>query len=173
MRPSSSTREVSQHRAQCAKCKPIRRIHLSEPSVIGPQAEWCGGGHYWENDMEPSEPMGMVRAATGLFAIAALGGLLMAGIRLAGKRNPPTWLAMLHGLLAGAGLTLLIYAALTVGLSSLALIALALFVLAAIGGVVLNLVYHWKQLPLPVGLMIGHAVLAVVAFGLLLVAAFG
>lgn len=118
------------------------------------------------------EPMGMMQAAVALFAIAALGGLVMAGIRLAGQHNPPVWLAMVHGLLAAAGITLLAYAALTVGLPSLALIALALFLLAAVGGAVLNLAYQWRQVPLPVGLMIGHAVLAVVAFGLLLVATF-
>lgn len=118
------------------------------------------------------EPMGMMEAAAGLFAIAAVGGVVMAAIRWMGNRNPPTWLAMLHGLLAGAGLTLLIYAALTVGLPSLALASLALFVLAAVGGAILNLVYHWNRRPLPSGLMIGHAVLAVVAFGILLVAVF-
>lgn len=123
--------------------------------------------------MEPMEPMGMLRAAAGLFAIAALGGLVMAGIRLGGKRNPPVSLAMVHGLLAAAGITLLAYAAFTRELPSLALISLLLFVLAAVGGAVLNLAYQWKQRPLPVGLMIGHAVLAVLAFALLLVAAFG
>lgn len=118
------------------------------------------------------EPMGMMQAAAGLFAVAAVGGVVMAAIRWMGKRNPPNWLAMLHGFLAGAGLTLLIYGALTVGLPSLAQVSLVLFVLAAAGGVILNLVYHWKQRPLPLGLMVGHAVLAVVAFGILLVAVF-
>ena len=59
------------------------------------------------------EPNLMLQSATGLFVVAALGGLAMAGIRLLGKRNPPPWLALLHGLLAGAGITLLLYAALT------------------------------------------------------------
>ena len=47
-----------------------------------------------------------------------------------------------------------------------------LFVLAALGGVVMNLNYHWKALPLPMDLMLGHAGLAVIGFGLLLVATF-
>ena len=51
-----------------------------------------------------------------LVAITAAGGLAMAGVRLFGDRNPPAWLAMLHGLLAGAGLTLLLFAAFAVGL---------------------------------------------------------
>ena len=119
------------------------------------------------------EAMGMIQTATGLFAVAAMGGIVMAAIRMAGKRNPPHWLAMAHGFLAGAGLTLLVYAALTVGLPGRALTALVLFVVAAAGGVVLNLAYQTQQRLLPVGFVIGHAALAVVAFVLLLSAAFG
>jgi hypothetical protein len=112
-----------------------------------------------------------IRTSCWIFAIAALGGLVMAGIRLSGKPQPPTWLAMVHGLLAGAGLTLLLFAWFTTGLPGIAVAATLLFLIAALGGVVLNLNYHWKQLPLPIGLMIGHAGLAVVAFILLIVAA--
>jgi len=119
------------------------------------------------------EAMGMIQTATGLFAVAAVGGVVMAAIRMLGKRNPPHWLAMAHGFLAGAGLTLLIYAALTVGLPGRAMTALVLFAAAAAGGVVLNLTYQMRQRPLPVGFMLGHAALAVVAFVLLLAAAFG
>ena len=53
----------------------------------------------------------LLQAAVWLFAIAAAGGGIMAGIRFAGHRNPPAWLSMLHGLLAAAGLTLTLYAA--------------------------------------------------------------
>lgn len=105
-----------------------------------------------------------------LVAITAVGGLAMAGMRFAGKPQPPTWLAMLHGLLAGAALTLLLYAYFTVGLPALAAWALLLFVLAAAGGVYLNLNFHWKMLPLPMGIIIGHAGVAVIGFVLLLVA---
>ena len=42
----------------------------------------------------------MLRTAVTLFAIAAAGGLVMAGIRFSRQVNPPAWLAMLHGLLA-------------------------------------------------------------------------
>jgi len=105
-----------------------------------------------------------------LVAITAVGGLAMAGMRFAGKPQPPTWLAMLHGLLAGAALTLLLYAYFTVGLPALAAWALLLFVLAAAGGVYLNLNFHWKMLPLPMGIIVGHAGVAVAGFVLLLVA---
>ena len=119
------------------------------------------------------DAMGMLQTATALFAIAALGGVVMAVIRLGAKRNPPAWLAMVHGLLAGAGLTLLAYAALVAGIPGTAQIALVLLVLAAAGGAFMNLVYHWKQRPLPTGLLFGHAGLAVLGFALLLLTAFG
>ena len=116
------------------------------------------------------EPALILRTSTVLLAIAAVGGLVMAGIRFAGDRQPPTALAMLHGFLAAAAVTLLLYAAATVGLPGMALGALILFLLAAGGGVVLNLNYHWKQLPLPKGLVVVHAIAAVAGFLLLLAA---
>lgn len=116
------------------------------------------------------EPVLIMKTASSLLAIAALGGLTMAGIRFAGKPQPPTWLAMLHGFLAGAALTLLLYAYFTVGLPTLACWALLLFLIAAAGGAFLNLNYHWKMLPLPKGLIVGHAGVAVVGYALLLAA---
>ena len=47
---------------------------------------------------------------------------------------------------------------------------LLLLVVAAAGGAILNLNYHWKMQPLPIGLMVGHAGIAVVGFLLLLAA---
>jgi hypothetical protein len=108
--------------------------------------------------------------ATILFAIAALGGLAMAVIRLRGTPRPPTWLAMLHGLLAASGLVLLAYVALTVGVPGLAQAAIGLFVLAALGGAYMNLGFHAKGLPLPVPVMIVHALVAVAGFVLLVLA---
>src|SRR6185369_16336272 len=84
------------------------------------------------------EPILMVRTAAVLLTLTALGGLAMAGIRFAGDKQP---LAMLHGLLASAAVTLLIYAQATVGLPGIALGALILFVFAALGGAYLNLNY--------------------------------
>ena len=110
----------------------------------------------------------MLCTAVALFALAAVGGLVMAAIRFGGNRNPPVWLAFGHGLLAAAGLTLAAYAALTVGLSSLANIGVLLLVVAAAGGATLNLGFHWKQVPIPKGLTIGHILLAVSGFLLLL-----
>jgi|SRR5687767_702455 len=111
-----------------------------------------------------------MKTASVLLALAALGGLTMAGIRFGGKPQPPAWLAMGHGLLAAAALTLLLYGYFTVGLPALAVWALMLFLIAAAGGAFLNLNYHAKMLPLPKGLIVGHAAVAVAGFALLLAA---
>ncbi len=110
----------------------------------------------------------MMKTATALLAITAVGGLGMAGIRFAGKPHPPTWLAMVHGFLAATGLTLLIYASFTVGLPARVNIAITLFLAAAAGGVMMNLRYHWKMLALPKWLVLVHAGIAIVAFLILL-----
>lgn len=115
----------------------------------------------------------MLQTATILLAITALGGLLMAGIRFTTKHNPPAWLAMLHGLLAASGLTLLAYAICTLPVPRMATLALALFLLAAAGGAVMSLAYKWRQRLLPAWLVVAHAITAVIAFVLLLLAAFG
>lgn len=114
-----------------------------------------------------------LETAAALFGAAALGGLLMAGMRYAGVPRPPAWLALGHGLLAAAGLTLLIFAACTIGIPPLAQYALALFLLAATAGAVMNLMFHQQQKPLPMLLMFGHALLAVSGYALLLRVIFG
>lgn len=110
----------------------------------------------------------LIQSATALLCAAALGGLLMAGMRLRGIPHPPAWLAMGHGLMAAAGLTLLSYAALTTGLPVMAWMALGFLAVAAAGGVTMNLLYHTRQLALPIPLMVLHALLAVTSLVLLL-----
>jgi hypothetical protein len=107
--------------------------------------------------------MDMLETSAALFGIAALGGLTMAAIRVTQKVNPPSWIAMAHGLLAAAGLTLLAWAVWRVGADNYAQGALAMLLLAAAGGA-----YLMRSTPLPVGFMWGHALLAVLGFGLLL-----
>jgi hypothetical protein len=116
------------------------------------------------------EPALIMQTATGLLAISAAGGLLMAAIRFSGKPHPPIWLAMLHGFLSAAALTLLIYAYFTVGLPGMAQLALLLFLVAAAGGAFMNLNFHWKMLPLPKALVLVHAGIAVCGFLLLVIA---
>jgi hypothetical protein len=110
------------------------------------------------------DPKTMIETAVGLLAITAAGGIVMAGMRFAGADRPPSWLAMLHGLLAGAGLTLLLYAGFAGGMARIGWIGTGLLVLAALGGVYLNLTYHDQRVPLPKPIIVVHAVLAVVGF---------
>jgi len=124
-------------------------------------------------ETQTMEPNSSLQAATVLLGVGAAGGLVMAGIRLKGADRPPSWLAMLHGVLAAAALTLLAYAAYTAGIPPLAKYALVVLVLAALGGAALNLMYHSKMLPLPIPLVIGHALVAAVGFVLLIVCVIG
>jgi hypothetical protein len=112
----------------------------------------------------------MLMTATILLALTALGGLTMAGIRFARGINPPAWLAMLHGLLASAGLTLLIFDVFTRKVPAPAILGMILFLAAAGGGAILSLAYKWRQRLLPVWLVLGHALLAVCALTLLILA---
>lgn len=116
------------------------------------------------------EPALMMKTALALLTVTALGGVVMAVIRLGRNANPPSWLAMLHGLLAASALTLLLYAHFTTGLPALAGWALLLFLAAAAGGGFLNLGYHAKAMPLPKGIMLGHAGIAVAGYALLVIA---
>lgn len=102
----------------------------------------------------------MLRTAVVLLAITGAGGLLMAGMRFTGRPHPPDWLAMLHGLLAASGLTLVLYAAFTSGLPGAAWAGLAAMAAAALGGMVLNLGYHAQRQALPVWLVLVHAAIA-------------
>lgn len=117
------------------------------------------------------DPRTMLQTAVVLLALTALGGLLLAGLRFSGRTHLPPPLAMLHGLLAGAGLTLVLYAGLAAGMPGLAWGGLALLVVAALGGLVLNLGYHWKNRPLPIPVVLVHAAIAVTGFVLLALAA--
>lgn len=110
----------------------------------------------------------MLRTAIVLLAITALGGLLMAGIRFSGRPHPPSFIAMLHGLLAASGLTLVLYAAFTGGLPGGGWLGLVLLLAAVLGGLVLNLRYHWERQALPVWLVLVHA--AAAAIGLVVLA---
>ena len=113
-----------------------------------------------------------MQLAAVLFALAAVGGLTMAGMRLSGTPRPPTWLALGHGAMAAAGLIALIYAAATEPLPTLALAALGCFVLAAAGGATIFVLFHLRERPLPIPLVLGHGAIAVTAFVLLLVGIF-
>jgi hypothetical protein len=104
-----------------------------------------------------------------VLGLAALGGLAMAGIRLTGAPRPPTWLALGHGAIALTGLGLLIYTAATSGIPELAQVALGIFMLAALGGLVMFLGFHLKNKPLPILFVVGHGLIALTGLALLLI----
>ncbi len=112
----------------------------------------------------------MLRTAVILLALTGAGGLLLAGIRFSGRPHPPTWIAMIHGLLAAGGLTLLLYAAITAGLPGGGWLGLILLAAAALGGLVLNLHYHWNRVALPIWLVLVHAAAAVAGLVVLAIA---
>jgi hypothetical protein len=115
----------------------------------------------------------MVQGAIWLFAIAAIGGLVMAFQVFTGRDRPWSWLAMGHGFLGAAGITLLAWATAMAGVRSLVNVGLVVLLLAVLGGVTLALKYHVKMLPLSKPLVLGHAAMAVVGFVLVLVGANG
>ena len=106
----------------------------------------------------------MMKTATVLLALTAAGGLLMAVIRFSGAERPPSWIAMAHGLLAGSGLTLLLYAGFTAGIPQLAWVGILVLAAAALGGIYLNLAFHAKLLPIPKNIVVVHGLLALAGF---------
>lgn len=104
-----------------------------------------------------------------LFALAAVGGLVMAGIRLSGRPYPPLALAVVHGAAAASGLVALIVAVADAEAPTGAKLALALFLGAAVGGFVL-FSHHLRKIALPIWLVVVHALVAVIAFVLLVTA---
>ena len=113
----------------------------------------------------------MLIAVVVLFSVAALFGLAMAIMHFSGKTPPPVGLAVLHGVFAASGLVLLLVS-LWPDFNGRAIWALGFFVLAALGGFTLALGFHARGKMLPSGLVAGHGLLAVLAFLILLTAAF-
>ena len=103
-----------------------------------------------------------LRAASACLGLAFASGLVLAGIRFASDRASPPWLAKLHGFAAAAGLGLLLTAWAHAALPSGAQWGAGLLLLAACGGVALNLGYHQRGRPLPEGLVFAHMSLAFV-----------
>ncbi len=106
-----------------------------------------------------------------LFAIAAVGGVIMAAMRFGGRELPPMALAIVHGLFAAAGLVTLIAAVVGSDSSLLAKVAAAGFVIAALGGFML-FSYHLRRQALPVNYVVIHGAGAVISFAILLAGIF-
>jgi uncharacterized membrane-anchored protein len=108
-----------------------------------------------------------------LFVLAALGGITMLVLRLRGMERPPLLLAVGHGIIALSGIVALGYAYSQAELPTSANWALAVFILAALGGVSMFVGFHLRKRPLPIPFILGHGLIAATAVGLLLYAIFG
>jgi hypothetical protein len=106
-------------------------------------------------------------AAAVLLGIAAVGGLMLAGLRMKGG-NPPLLFAFVHGGLAAAGVVTLGIAAFTVTAHDGPLkIAFGVVIVAALLGA--NLVrHHLAGRLIPLGALAVHALVAVTGYCFLL-----
>ena len=110
----------------------------------------------------------LFRAASALLALALASGVGMIFVRFGSDRPSPPWLAKLHGLAAAGAITLLAFGwAQAPAFPDAAVVGLAVLAAGALGGLVLNLAYHWPGRPLPEWLVFAH--LAVASLGFLLV----
>jgi hypothetical protein len=101
-----------------------------------------------------------------VFAIGALGGLVLASSVLRGRFAP--WsLSLLHALLGASGLLLLIAQVVQASAGGRVVGALGLLVVAALGGFYLASLHLKKAIPRK-GVVLMHAGLAVVGFLVLL-----
>lgn len=104
----------------------------------------------------------MLVYAIVIFAVAALGGVILAAHVLRNKFAP--WaLSLVHALLGATGLVLLIVMFLQGGGASRLIAALALLILAALGGFFLASFHLRKQIA-PKAVVFIHAGVAVVGF---------
>jgi hypothetical protein len=111
-----------------------------------------------------------MQVAAILFVLAALGGLTMVAIRVSKNENPPTVLAVGHGVIAAAGLITLLYNVFTSTspLPHMVNWAIGVFVVAALGGIGLFTFYHLRNRLLPVWMMLGHGLVGIAGLVLLL-----
>ena len=108
----------------------------------------------------------MLTYALIVFAVAAVGGLVLASSVLRGKLTP--WaLSILHALLGATGLVLLLLGVMGGSGAGRAVAALGLLVVAALGGFYLASM-HLRKTVAPKGVVFLHAGLAVVGFLVLL-----
>jgi hypothetical protein len=104
----------------------------------------------------------MLTYAVIVFAIGAVGGLLLASYVLRGNLAP--WpVSLVHAGLGAIGLLLVIYAALTTGISHAAITALVILVIAALGGFYLASI-HLRGKVAPKPIVFVHASIAVIGF---------
>lgn len=113
----------------------------------------------------------MITTATIIFAITAVGGLVLAAKVLSG--NLPSWLvSVVHALLGATGLIMLGMTLLEGNNAGKVTAAFALLVIAALGGFFLAS-FHARKVIAPKAIVVIHAGVAVVGFLILLSAVLG
>lgn len=105
----------------------------------------------------------------GLFAIGALFGMYLLALILQNKETPK-FVAFIHGAFVAVALIMLIYY--TMNTAPGPVEAVVLFVMAALGGLIL-IVKDISKKPIPRWLAIGHGLVAIAGFFFLLVFTFG
>ena len=109
----------------------------------------------------------MLSVAVILFAVAALGGLILAFQHFTGRPRP-WFLAIVHGAVAASAFVILLVAVLQGGAASPKVYwSLGLFAAAALGGLLL-FSFHVRNRPLASPVVVIHGGVAVAAFLLLL-----
>lgn len=107
----------------------------------------------------------MLNYALIIFAVAAVGGIVLANNVLRGKLAP--WaVSLLHALLGATGLVLVLIALLN-GTSNPVRVAFVILVIAALGGFYLASLHLRKKIA-PAAVVITHALIAIAGFLLLL-----
>lgn len=102
----------------------------------------------------------MTGYALALFVVAALGGVVMA-VKLFRGQHPPWALSLLHAALGAAGLALLLVALIGGTAGTRVTAALAILVVAALGGFYLASL-HLRRTIAPRAVVIVHAAVAAV-----------
>lgn len=111
--------------------------------------------------------MAMLYLSVFLFLCAALTGATMLTCDLRGKYFSNS-LVVLHGVFAASALVLLILSVLSIGASGMISVSLLIFLAAALGGVWLFVVGKKKK-AIPTLLILGHGLVAVIAFSVLII----
>jgi hypothetical protein len=106
-----------------------------------------------------------------VFTVGASAGLALAAAYVLRRRFAPWPLSLVHAALGATGLSLLIYAAVTSGISSAPLVALVILVIAALVGFYLASI-HFRGEVAQKPVVFIHASVAVIGFLVLFGAAF-
>jgi hypothetical protein len=114
----------------------------------------------------------MLIYALVVFTVGASAGLALAAAYVLRRRFAPWPLSLVHAALGATGLTLLIYPALTTGISRAPLVALAILVVAALVGFYLASI-HLRGEVAQKPIVLIHAGVAVIGFLALFGAVFG